>query len=98
MMLRRWRHRMKGSFFRRNAVPLELLNEVAADDGRNEELKSGIGKGMSVSHIHGLAKRHAHGGEDAHGQNTGEDMAIKEPKEKRRSICPAIFLWVSWCV
>lgn len=102
----------------------ELVFTVAADDGRNEELKTGIEsycgdtgrschsysadteivdeahgnglslgkyyaylqlsqyddtvtvddcKGMSVSHIHGLAKRHAHGGEDAHGHNAGED-------------------------
>lgn len=107
----------------------ELVFTVAADGGRNEELKSGIEnycgntgrkchsysadteivdeahgnglslgkyyaylqlyqyddtvtvddcKGMSASHIHGLAEKHAHGGADVNGQDAG-DNAHSEP-------------------
>ena len=31
-------------------------------------------KGMSVSHIHGLAREHAHCGENGNGQNTGDSV------------------------
>lgn len=38
-------------------------------------------KGMSVSHIHGLARRHAHCGEDVNGQDAGDNAGGESSAE-----------------
>lgn len=112
----------------------ELVFTVAADGGRNDELKSGIEnycgntgrkchsysaeseivdeahenglsvgkyyaylqlyqyddtvtvddcKGMSVSHIHGLAREHAHCGENGNGQDAGDNVQNQSSSQNR---------------